>query len=128
MGRRKQPDRQVKKKLEIEMPEDLNITKRKRKLEEARVEAKFKMATLAPRKQPDRQAKKKRKIEIPDDLDVKKRKLKLEVEEPGVEEKFKMATLAPRKQPDRKVKKKGKIEIPVRNFVIEGVACQPPSS
>ena len=81
MGRRKQPDRQVKKKVEIEMPENLDITKKNRKLEE-----------------------------------------------PGVEAKFKMATLAPRKQPDRQVKKKGKIEIPVRNFVIEGVACQPPSS
>ena len=81
MGRRKQPDRQVKKKVEIEMPENLDITKKNRKLEE-----------------------------------------------PGVEAKFKMATLAPRKQPDRQVKKRGKIEIPVRNFVIEGVACQPPSS
>ena len=81
MGRRKQPDRQVKKKVEIEMPENLDITKKNRKLEE-----------------------------------------------PGVEAKFKMATLAPQKQPDRKVKKKGKIEISVRNFVIECVACQPPSS
>ena len=83
MGRRRQPDRLVKKKREIEMPEDLDITKRKRKLEEPGVEAKFKMATLAPRKQPDRQVKKKRKIEIPNNLNVKKRKRKLEVEEPS---------------------------------------------
>ena len=83
MDRRKQPDRQVKKKREIEMPEVLDITKRKRKLEEPGVEVKFKMATLAPRKQPDRQVKKKRKIEIPDNLDIKKRKRKLEVEEPS---------------------------------------------
>ena len=83
MGRRKQPDRQAKKKREIEMPEDLDITKRKRKLEEPGVEVKFKMATLAPRKQPDRKVKKKRKIEIPDNLDIKKRKRKLKVEEPS---------------------------------------------
>jgi len=79
MGRRKQPDRQVKKKREIEMPEDLDITKRKRKLEKPRTEAKFKMA---PRKQPDRQVKKKRKLEMPENLYLTKRKRKLELEEP----------------------------------------------
>ena len=62
MGRRKQPDRQVKKKVEIEMPENLDITKKNRKLEEPGVEAKFKMAKLAPWKQLDRQVKK--KIEV----------------------------------------------------------------
>ena len=36
MAHRKQPDRQVKKKRKIEMPETLEITKRKRKLEESR--------------------------------------------------------------------------------------------
>ena len=46
------------------MPEDLDITKRKRKLEEPGVEVKFKMAKLAPRKQPDRQVKKKGKTEV----------------------------------------------------------------
>ena len=70
--------------------------------------------------------KKKVEIEMPENLDITKKNRKLE--EPGVEVKFKMATLAPRKQPDRQVKKRGKIEIPVKNFVIEGVACQPPSS
>ena len=83
MGRRKQPDRQAKKKREIEMPEDLDITKRKRKLEEPGVEVKFKMATLAPRKQPDRKVKKKRKIDIPDNLDIEKRKRNMKVEEPS---------------------------------------------
>merc|ERR1712210_447160 len=57
------------------MPEDLDITKRKRKLEEARVEAR--------RKQPDRKVKKMTKIEIPENLDINVRKRKLEVEEPS---------------------------------------------
>ena len=62
------------------MPENLDITKKKRKLEKPGVEVKFKMAT---RKQPDRQVKKKRKLEMPENLDIKKRKRKLEVEEPS---------------------------------------------
>ena len=43
------------------MPENLDNTKRKRKLVEPGVEIKFKMAA---RKQPDRQVKKKRKLEM----------------------------------------------------------------
>ena len=80
MALRKQPDRQVKKKHMIEMAEKLDITERKRKLEEPRVEIKFKMA---PRKQPDRQVKKKRKLEMPENLDMIEEKRKLELEEPS---------------------------------------------
>ena len=36
MALRKQPDRQVKKKLKIEIPENLDVTKKKRKLDESR--------------------------------------------------------------------------------------------
>ena len=79
MAPRKQPDRQVKKKGIIEMPENLDITIRKYKLEEPRVEIKFKMA---PRKQPDRQVKKKRKLEMSENLDMTKEKRKFESEEP----------------------------------------------
>ena len=80
MALRKQPDRQVKKKHMIEMAEKLDITERKRKLEEPRVEIKFKMA---PRKQPDRQVKKKCKLEMPENLDMIEEKRKLELEEPS---------------------------------------------
>jgi hypothetical protein len=80
MAPRKQPDRQVKKKSIIEMPQNLEITNRKCKLEDPRVEIKFKMA---PRKQPDRQVKKKRKLEMPENLDMTKGKRKLELEEPS---------------------------------------------
>ena len=80
MALRKQPDRQVKKKHIIEMAEKLDITERKRKLEEPRVEIKFKMA---PRKQPDRQVKKKHKLEMPENLDMTEEKRKLELEEPS---------------------------------------------
>ena len=79
MALRKQPDRQVKQKRIIKMPENLGVTRKKRKLVEPGVEMKFKMAT---RKQPDRQVKKKRKLEIPESLDITKKKRKLESEEP----------------------------------------------
>ena len=63
MALQKQPDRQVKQKRIIKLPEnvDITITKRKRKVEVPGVEVKFKMAS---RKQPDRQVKKKRKSEL----------------------------------------------------------------
>ena len=67
MALRKQPDRQVKKKLMRERPENLDMTKRKRKLEEPRVEKKFKMVL---RKQPDRQVKKMRKLELEEQRNV----------------------------------------------------------
>ena len=79
MALRKQPDRQVKEKCIIKMPENLDIKRKKRKLVEPGVEMKFKMAT---RKQPDRQVKKKRKLEIPESLDITKNKRKRESEEP----------------------------------------------
>ena len=62
MSLRKQPDRKVKRKGIIKMPENLDDIKRKRKFVRPGVEIKFKMAA---RKQHDRQVKKKRKIEVP---------------------------------------------------------------
>ena len=79
MALRKQPDRRVKQKRIIKMPENLDITRKKRKVVEPGVEMKFKMAA---RKQPDRQVKKIRKLEIPDNSDITKKKRKLESEEP----------------------------------------------
>ena len=70
MALRKQPDRQVKQKRIIKMPENVHIAiTRKRKLEVPGVEVIFKMAS---RKQPDRQVKKKRKSELeePRDFDI----------------------------------------------------------
>ena len=61
------------------MPENLDITRKKRKLVEPGVEMKFKMAT---RKQPDRQVKKKPKLEVPENSDITKKSCKLESEEP----------------------------------------------
>ena len=62
MALRKQPDRQVKQKRIIKMPENVHIAiTRKRKLEVPGVEVKFKMAS---RKQPERQVKKKCKSEL----------------------------------------------------------------
>ena len=79
MALRKQPDRQVKQKRIIKMPENLDMTRKKRKLVEPGVEMKFKMAA---RKQPDRQVKKKRKLEIPENFDITKKNRKMESEEP----------------------------------------------
>ena len=61
------------------MPENLDITRKKRKLVEPGVEMKFKMAA---RKQPDRQVKKKPKLEVPENSDITKKSCKLESEEP----------------------------------------------
>ena len=60
------------------MPENLDITRKKRKLVEPGVEMKFKMAT---RTQPHRQVKKKCKLEMSKNLDITEKKRKLELEE-----------------------------------------------
>ena len=67
MSLRKQPDRKVKQNGIIKMPENLDNTKRKRKLVMPGVEIKIKMAA---RKQPDRQVKKKRRLEMSENLDI----------------------------------------------------------